>query len=341
MPRNSLHPQLKSLKTYEVLVTQTTEDEIRFHIKSIFDGFELAKDKYTSRASKGVGELLDNNPYLEKDWKKGTPTRHYKERSHWFGDNEFEMEEYMKFGLINHDVIVISKVYEWEELEDMKNTFKRYYEAIKSYEEDILKLEDWRFFQAKKKFEEENKEWIEEQAEIKKHKAIHHSAYILRKKEEEGEDIQEDLKCKYCNMEYSKEIELLKKVREYEANRPQLNIIYENTPIENKLFVKPPEKICEDCGYKTTNKYRFDEHFNEPQHKRITQLKEWYCEPCLVQCQSRVKHEEHLVSAKHKKNIGELKKSIFTCEACEYTTNYKHHYDQHLSSKKHNDISNK
>jgi hypothetical protein len=54
-----------------------------------------------------------------------------------------------------------------------------------------------------------------------------------------------------------------------------------------------------------------------------------------VQCQSRIKYEEHIASPKHKKNIGEIKKPIYTCELCKYTTPFKHHYEQHLESKKH------
>jgi hypothetical protein len=195
-----------------------------------------------------------------------------------------------------------------------------------------------RFFQAQKKFEEENKEWIEEQETIKVHKTRHHSGFTLRKMvEDEGANIDEHLECKYCKYEYEKEVESIRRLREYEASvYPTLIKAVEEAPkSERKPYTKPPEQICEDCGFKSCYKSVFDDHFGEIQHKRIIQLKQWYCEDCLVQCQSRIKYEEHIASPKHKKNIGEIKKPIYTCELCKYTTPFKHHYEQHLESKKH------
>ena len=340
MPRSSLPSHLKNMQTMEVLLTQTTEDEVRSHIKNLFLAFENSKDKYTKRISSVVTYFSDKNPYLNHNWKKGKPNRLHKEVGSWFGTDENERQEYSKYNSLNKDILLISKNFDWEELDDMKFEFEKFNSHIHTSQEDIFKLEDMCFRQSKNKFEEENKEWVEEQKEIGKHKSCPFSTYELRLMKDEDKSIEEYLKCKYCKINFDRAIEISKKAREYEANKPLINFSYEE-PTKIEPEVKLPNIVCEDCGYKTTNKIRFQEHLNEPQHKRIAQLKEWYCEVCLVQCQSRVKHDEHLDSPKHKKNIGEIKKPIYTCELCEYTTSTKHHYDQHLESKKHIENSSK
>lgn len=320
--------QLKNMHTMEVLLTQTTEDEVRSHITNLFLAFENSKDKYTKRISSVVEYFLDNNPYLTHNWKKGKPNRLHKEIGSWFGYDEDERQEYSKFSQLNHDILLISKNYGWDELFDIKYSLERFNSHIHTAQEDILKLENMCFIQAKKKFEEENKDWIEEQEQIKRHKASHLSGYELRKKEEEGGDIQEYLECKYCKLDYEKDLELTKKVREYEANKPQINFVYEE-PTKIEPQVKLPEIKCEDCGYKTTNKRIFEDHFKLQEHK----LASWYCKICEVQSRTELEYKNHITTKKHERKVNGDHE--YVCEKCDYKTLLKSLFDQHNATKKH------
>lgn len=341
MPRVSLPSTLKSLKTYDVLLTQTTEDDLRSHFKIAFELFESGKSKYTTRISDVVGMFLESNPYVERDWKKHVPTRHYKETFAWFGENENEMQEYFNFSSLLSDLNVISRHYEWEELDDMKFEVQKFTDHILTSQKDILQLESCRFFQAKKSFEEENKDWIQEQAEIKIHKQNHHSGYGLRIKEEDGEII--DLSCKYCKLDYDKEIESVRRHKEYLNSKlePKQETKIESIVVETKSLIKPTEQVCKDCGFKSYYKSVFEYHKQESEHKQAIKLKSWYCTCCEVQLQTQIKYNDHIETLKHKKNIGEIHKPHYSCEKCNYNTKFKHHYDQHIQSIKHKEIENK
>ena len=336
MPRVSLPSTLKNLKTYDVLLTQTTEDDLRSYFKGTFELFEIGKDKYIKRISDVVGMFLDTNPYAERDWKKHVPTRHYKETFAWFGDNESEIQEYFNFSSLLSDLNVIIRHYEWEELDDMKFEVQKFTDHILTAQKDILQLESCRFLQAKKSFEEENKEWIEEQADIKKHNQNHSSGYILRIKEEDGEVI--DLSCKYCKLDYDKEMESIRKHKEYllsiaEKEPKQELIKIEPVVIETKPFIKPAEQICEDCGFKSYYKSAFEYHKQESEHKRAIQLKSWYCTCCEVQSRTEIEYKNHILTKKHENKLnGETE---YYCEKCDYKTLLKHLFNQHNDGKKH------
>jgi hypothetical protein len=335
MPRVSLPSTLKSLKTYEVLVTQTNESELRLHFESLYAIFELKKDKYMNRIRDAVGLFLDENPYAGKDWKKHQPTRHYKEIFTWFGEDENELQEYHSFSQFYSDVILMHKHFEWDCLEEMKYDLERFKIYMTTGQEDLAKLESMRFNQAKQKFEEENSEWIKEQSEIRTHKNNHLSAYQLRIKKEEGENIDEYLNCKFCKSEYEREVETIKRMREYENSKKESdpNPDPNCEVVEVVQYVKPPVKTCEDCGFKSSYNSTFEAHKNEAYHKRVVQLKEWYCKDCEVQSRTEIEYKNHIQTKKHEKKINGI--TEFFCEKCNYKTLLKHLFDQHIATKKH------
>jgi hypothetical protein len=341
MPRVSLPSSIKNLKTFEVLLTQTTEDHLRSHCQTFFANFEAKKDKYMSRISDAVGIFLDGNPYTDRNWKKHEPTRHYKDMITWFGEDEADVQEYMGFQFFLSDLNLIAKNFNWEELDDMKWEVERFMTHMYSGQKDLAQLEEMRFIQAKKKFEEENKDWIEEQALIKLHKSSHHTGHYWRVTLEEEGDMTDCFACKFCKEDCDQEVQKFKEIREYEAKQRELYAEFykPKTVVKEKKveepYVRSPEQICEDCGFKSHYASTFEAHKNEPMHKRVIQLKSWYCDDCKVQCQCQVKYDEHLESTKHKKNIGEIVKPDYVCEKCDYKTKLKQHYEQHCTTNKH------
>jgi hypothetical protein len=341
MPRVSLPSSIKNLKTFEVLLTQTTEAHLRSHCETFFANFEATREKYMSRISDAVGIFLDGNPYTEKDWKKREPTRHYKDLITWFGEDEADVQEYLSFQFFLSDLNLLSKNFQWEELEDMKYEVERFMTHMYSGQKDLAQLEEMRFTQAKKQFQEENKEWIEEQKMIKIHKSSHHTGYRLRIKQEEGENIDQHLACIYCKDDYDKEMASVQRTRDYEARQRELHpehYIIKNltkTIDQQVPYVRPPEQSCEDCGFKTYYTSAFEAHKQESQHKRALQLKEWYCKDCDSQSRTKIEYDNHIQTSKHKKRVGELETVEYVCEKCNYKTLLKHLYDQHCTTKKH------
>ena len=342
MPRVSLPSSLKKLKTYEVMLTQTTEADLRSHCQSFFANFEAKQHKYMSRISNAVGMFLDGNPYEDRDWKKHTPIRHYKDLLTWFGDDEEEMQEYIAFLMFLSDVNIFAKHFQWEELDDVKFEVETFMTYMSSGQEDLRKLEEHRFAQAKKKFEEDNKEWIEDQRLLKVHKSSHHSGHFLRVKAEDGENIDEHLACVHCKLDYEYEVERTKSIREYEARQRELHPEFYETEIKPKqetVFVPcvaSVEQTCEDCGYKTKFPAAFNVHKHQPDHKRAVQLKEWFCKTCEVQSRTELEYKNHILTKKHEKRVnGETE---YSCEKCNYTTLLKHLYEQHCSTIKHKEM---
>jgi Asp-tRNA(Asn)/Glu-tRNA(Gln) amidotransferase C subunit len=341
MPRVSLPSTLKHLRSYEVLLTQTTESDLRSHYLKLYNQFELNKEKYKTRLMTVYNRFLDENPYLNKDWKKNIPSRHYKDFLYWFGEDDSEMQEYFNFTILCNDLKTLSKNLNWEELDEMLFQVESFIKFMATTQTDLEKIEEYRFQYAKKKVREDNKEWYEEQEEIKKHKQNHHTGYFLRIKAEDGESIEEDLKCKYCKHEYENEIINIQKVREYEAKQEQKREqSIENIPKEEvkyKPYVKPSQEICEDCGFKSHISDEFEYHKYETQHRKAINLKNWFCKECNCQSRTEIEYKNHCETTKHKKNIGELKRPEYVCEKCNYKTLLKHLYDQHCESKKHNE----
>jgi hypothetical protein len=325
------------------MLTKTTEAELRSHCETFFANFEASRDKYMSRISDAVGIFLDGNPYSDRDWKKREPTRHYKDLITWFGDDEADVQEYLSFQFFNGDLNVLSKNFEWEELADMQYEIEKFINHMFIGQRDLARLEEMRYCQAKKKFEEDNKEWIEEQKLIKVHKSSHHTGYRLRIKQEEGDNIDEYLACIYCKDEYDQEVARIQKTRDYEARQRELNpqfyVVKNLTKTIDEAqvpYVRPVEQTCEDCGYKSSNSSAFNVHKHQPDHKRAVQLKAWYCEACDVQSRTELEYKNHIITKKHEKKVnGETE---YYCEKCNYKTLLKHLYDQHCMTIKHKEL---
>jgi hypothetical protein len=206
-----------------------------------------------------------------------------------------------------------------------------------SMQNDLKTLEESKFLHAKRTFQEENKEWIEEQRQIGIHKQTHIGGYLIWSKEDQGENIDQYLECVFCKSAYEKEKASMNAAREY-ARRSNLTS-YTPDPVEEeeevKHHVKPVQQVCEECGFKSFHKFMFGDHIYESQHKRAVQLKAWNCKECDIQCRTEIEYKNHIQSNKHKKKVGEITIPEYVCEKCNYKTLLKHLFEQHCATKKH------
>ena len=336
MPRLSLPSTLKQLQSYEVLVTQTTEEELKSYFNTYFSVFQSESRKYTNRIDAVLSTFIDGNPYANHNWKKGKPSRYYNEPFAWFGTDDIEMVEYSKFCRFCHDVKILIKEYDWEELNEMEFECEKFITQIAIDQKNLLNFELVRFNQAKTKFEEENKEWVQEQKDISNHKLTHFGRNLVYK-ERNGSSIEEDLKCQYCKIEYDKEFEMLQNHLDRQKRMcGDITTKYKSeSESESECEFNP---ICEDCGFKSTDKNEYNEHISNPKHIKMIELQALFCDACSIQCQTIAKFKEHIETSKHKKNTKVIEVKSYECEKCQYKTTLKHHYNQHINTQKHKNI---
>jgi len=65
----------------------------------------------------------------------------------------------------------------------------------------------------------------------------------------------------------------------------------------------------------------------------------YFCESCDYRTDNKRNYSNHMTSNKHKKN-AEGKQNAYSCECCNYNTIYKYHYTKHMSSTKHETMMN-
>jgi hypothetical protein len=94
---------------------------------------------------------------------------------------------------------------------------------------------------------------------------------------------------------------------------------------------------CADCEFHTTSGTAYDLHIRTAEHLAIKKQKALYCDTCDVQCRTVMELAQHKTTKKHKQMINPklADPEVYRCTACEYSTDYKHVYNTHLKSKKH------
>lgn len=364
MPRPTLASNLKNLRTYEVLVTQTTEDDLWSHFCKEFETFDSRIYKYYSRLSDAVDYYVRKNPYAKFNWKNGPPQRKFKDFMDWFGDNEAEITEYFRLGYLINDLRLCDKEFGWSsddelcpQYYDMFNEAEKYQHMIHDGIKDLENLEGARYNSAKKQWEEANKEWLEEKnlkyTHDQFHKLKEYYVELMKRDagarawyEERGIPNNEET-CKHCiaQIKAKEEYELKQKLKEEEEERQKLEKEKAEEVQIIETIVRPTiTYTCDDCKYSTTSKSAFTYHESGKEHKKVIKTKSLTCEACKIVSRTDIEHQHHLTTMKHKKMIGEvIQKEVkeYRCEICNYTAHLKQHLENHMGSKKHMNNVNK
>jgi hypothetical protein len=107
----------------------------------------------------------------------------------------------------------------------------------------------------------------------------------------------------------------------------------------NVKYNKNHNLKCECCDYTAGNKGLLEQHNKTQKHKdreNGIEINSYYCDYCDLHFPHRSKYEIHKQTQKHKDcEAGIVKPTSWECEECKYKTDFKHHYEQHLKSKKH------
>lgn len=351
MPRSTLPNVLSKMETMEVLITQTTEEEILEHMKKEVVGLEDSINMYKKHLNDLVNKYFYTNPYDKydiQDWRNNRPIRKYKHDSlRWLTEQgeDFMTGFFHMLKVINDVKRCVKAFPEWE------TTFEDVMDIIPFVSFDIDELianESIRYFESKKKYETEDAEFLNERKLSFDHREFH----VNRQKYQTDDFTRNVLcnkkepvywtTCKLCIMEEQRRKDLIEaeqnEIQRIEEDRIRWNEEQKQKRLKKKEEEKVETYICECCNYKTTNYDAYDRHLETKEHKVKQNHADWFCKCCNIQSRSKNEHDFHLKSNKHQKNVNgnsSDKPEMYICKCCEYETPRKDLYNRHLLSKTH------
>ena len=352
MPRQLLPPKLKSMKSYDVNITQTTEEEIWNHLQSKLSEIRPLFDEAYARQNEMVGLVFDSNPYENCSWRNKPPKRI--EFIEWTRGEDKWFEFTSSYYNLRGDIALCLKYCSWHETKTSEANELEYQltKLTLDYEKEFEMYEKMRYLEAKKKWEIKDAEWIAE----KKAKDDHN---ISHKTEESWRGVQlrikqgywtyddpleieikdtMDLTCKYCvkQLQEAKEREEKIRMEEEEFAKKEAEWLAYKEAERKKHLEERELYTCDCCSFKTYDSEAWDKHEDSKDHKKISELKNLFCEDCQIQCRNPVELSIHKQTRKHKLAVGEIEKQTeFFCEKCNYKTQLKQNFDKHLVTKAH------
>lgn len=367
MPRSIVPSECKRLRTLNINITSTSEEEIWKHLTHNFKEFEEQSNAIKKLMNNMVQYIFDNNPYKNYCWRIKTPKRI--EFDEWYEGKIIYLEWISNHMAYKTDFLLCSEFFNWNKEENNKfyefnNYINLFYKLdYKEYEIEFKLYEKQKYFESKEEWKIRDAEWIKEKDEKQNHNINHHS---IDYHEKEIKKLDENYKGISCREDYIKRqfkdgilistevddckycIEV-KKLREEEPIRIKLEKEKERLE-EEELLRKTQEwenqrkeelqnrelYICKECNYSTYNAEAFDFHQDSKEHKKLIELHKYYCEDCEIQTRNQMEYNIHIQTKKHKIKIGELEKQEeFKCELCNYITRLKQNWEKHMNTKIH------
>lgn len=345
MPRPCLSTHLKNCKTFEVLLTKTTEEELLAHFASAYAVYEDRWRPYHERVDECVKQNYEDNPYRQLNWRKGTPKRKYTKGWEWQVLTPDNVENYAWLTSIRGDLLRCSQEFTWNTTQpwtvEFEARMQRCTDTLTYNEKELMVIDERNFEVAQQEWQTTDAEWIACEARAKAHRGHHPRAYYLElfakdKSAEEwymrrGGMPTDDETCELCiRQAQTKPITI--EVYEEEQNHEQVVEVPTLPPQPSPTRTH----VCDTCEYTTTNGWRFKLHMDSKEHAFIVKQKSLYCSHCSIQSRTQIEHAHHLTTNKHKKAAGELVvPTVWRCEPCGYSASLKQQFETHCKSKKH------
>ncbi len=364
MPRPVIPEVCKKMRTMDVNITKTTEEEIMNHMTDQFDKFCEEASEIKQKQSEFIDFIYDT-AYKGVSWRTKKPKRY--EWDDWMSGKTDYNTMIMKHFDYKFDLKLCLEAFNTDPEFDIEMDVV-YFEVHhkNTYDLDVpfyfKMIEAQRYKESEEAWKIRDADWIRTEAEKSVHKAKHHSLdYWTAKYEEdkikwESDDIFQrrepnyltekysklestrDSKCKYCVKEIEDEKQFAarqaKQETEFEESERQWK---EQKEAERKQELESRHLYkCELCKYETYDEQSWESHEESKDHKKIQDLRKYFCSDCEVQCRNQMEYNIHIQTKKHKIKIGEIEKQTqFVCTACSYVTNLKQNYDKHILTKSH------
>jgi hypothetical protein len=369
MPRPVIPAECKKMRTMEVNITKTTEEEIMKHMEEQFDKFCIEASEIKRKQNEFLNYILENGYKKFSSWRTRLPKRY--EWEEWMGDKISHYSSMiMKHFDYKYDLKLCLEAFNTEPEFDIEMD-PLYFEVFNknSYDittSDVLKfMEAQRYLEAKTKWETDDAEWIRERDLKKTHDSKHHpkeyheeQIKLLEEKygpckeqyiHREGKDgvlvSTEDDNCQHCiqakkwrsdkpareKQQAEREAKLEQEQQESDRKWREQKELERKEMLESRHLYK-----CSECNYETYDEQAWEKHEDSKEHKKLTELRKYFCQDCEVQCRNQMEYNIHTQTKKHKIKIGEIEKQTeFICTSCKYTTHLKQNYDKHILTKGH------
>lgn len=366
MPRASLPPGLKVLKSFAVVLTKTTQEEIWEHFVDAFSWYRKRGYDLIEKIEAISEEIDAKNPFEKCSWRNTVslsayPTRKYENETPFEVFDEAETERYYYLFKVKSDLERCGRILGWANDEEYKQQFAEFTliaeEVCYDLEHKLHCLaitENDAFLLAKHRWTKAHKDEIQEAQFSERHKnhktkkewmEIFRDDPIAARWYNSTPPNDEDT-CKYCIADKERRqaedrIAIAKHVREQkeaeEDARRKKDEEYELLQIENeRKEMDAKTHTCEMCDYTTSSGGKFDVHLASKEHTTLLKLKTTFCTTCGIQCKSDTDLIIHNNTQKHKKKIGEIvEPTEYRCDACDYTTPSKYLYKAHCNTKTH------
>jgi hypothetical protein len=339
MPRPSLPSNLKGLQTIDVLLTQTTEEQLWAHFKILFAKYETSMEVWEEKIERMYRKFNpDRNPYNDHNWRSGHPTRHYKNPTLGtvVGFDEADSDLYWTLFNFVGDFYKVNKALKWnedaeysEEYGKMSGTIEYLRMRTSGGLSTLAEYEDQCFYLAKKRWEELDADWIADQKLKKAHygdnsyNGHHPFDYV----EFEKKRLTDLLSSKSSTIEY------LKRKKQWNADED------ENVQIGPKLSIsiEDSQKLLDSFalgnvpGYTLTCKYCIKSIQESKEADERRRLEE---EAYEIERQHEL-DEQKLEAEKEKERRKALPVVHYNCELCKYHTTSLGYYQYHTESKDH------
>jgi hypothetical protein len=365
MPRPVIPAECKKMRTLEVNITKTTQEDIMEHMEEQFNKFCAEASEIKQKQTEFLDYIYDN-AYKGFSWRTKKP-KHY-EWEEWMGDKVSHYNSMiMKHFDYKYDLKLCLEAFNTDPEFDIEMD-ALYFEVHNKnvYDLDVpfyfKMIEAERYKESEEAWKIKDADWIRTEAEKSIHKAKHHSLeqitanYEEDKKYWESDDIFQrrdpnyltekyptlrstrDSGCKYCVKEIEDEkqraIREIENEKQFEESERKWK---EQKELERKEALKSRNMYrCPECDFETYDEYAFEKHEETKSHKKLTELRKYFCQDCEVQCRNQMEYNIHTQTKKHKIKIGEIEKQTeFKCEPCDYITQLKQNYDKHILTKGH------
>lgn len=366
MPRPSLPASLKALRTFSVVLTKTTQEELWLHFVDAFSWYSKRAYYLINKIEEIDTEIVCANPFSKCSWRNTSlisayPTRKYADESPHSVFDEAECSRYEYLIHIHNDLDRCGRILGWKDDEEYAPTFAEFIAQAEYIRYELsLKLkmlastEDTAYNNAKRNWKLAHKDEIDDnqlRERHNKHKTKKEWIEIFKEDSTAARwynsiPPNDEDTCKYCigdkerrDKENKAAIDKYRqeqKDAEADAKRraeeeyTELEIERERKEMENK------QQTCEMCDYTATSISKFDIHLASREHIFQQKLKSRHCNICDIQCKNADDYTVHLSTQKHKKKAGEIvEPEEYRCDPCDYTTGLKHHYTQHCATKRH------
>ena len=365
MPRPVIPEVCKKMRTMEVNITKTTEEEIMNHMTEQFEQFCAEASEIKQKQSEFLDHIYDN-AYKGVSWRTKKPKRY--EWDDWMNNKVSHYSSMiMKHFDYKFDLKLCLEAFNTEPDFDIEMD-PLYFEVHNKNVYDLevpfyfKMIEAERYKESEEAWKIKDADWIREEAEKAVHKTKHFSTENITAKYEADKEkwdsdpmfqkfepnyLQKtyptlqstrDSKCKHCVKEIEEEkqsaIRETQQEKEFEESERKWKAQKE---LERKQLLESRHLYkCDLCKFETYDEKAFESHEESKEHKKLEELRKYFCQDCEVQCRNQMEYNIHIQTKKHKIKIGEIEKQIeFICTHCNYVTHLKQNYDKHLLTKSH------